>query len=115
MSVIFKLFEAQDTIHLLLICLQLDFLGNIIPFTLRLIISLLGEISECQELYTSIQKKKKKKKKSMYFSIHDVHGFQNLDLCSINRLASNKIKFESYCYYYCLKRKGRGKEAFSKI
>ena len=61
MSVIFKLFEAQDTIHLLLICLQLDFLGNIIPFTLRLIISLLGEISECQELYTSIQKKKKKK------------------------------------------------------
>lgn len=59
--------------------------------------------------------KKKKKKKSMYFSIHDVHGFQNLDLCSVNRLASNKIKFESYCYYYCLKRKGRGKEAFSKI
>lgn len=56
-----------------------------------------------------------KKKKSMYFSIHDVHGFQNLDLCSVNRLASNKIKFESKCYYYCLKRKGRGKEAFSKI
>lgn len=51
----------------------------------------------------------------MYFSIHDVHGFQNLDLCSVNRLASNKIKFESNCYYYCLKRKGRGKEAFSKI
>ena len=51
----------------------------------------------------------------MYFSIHDVHGFENLDLCSVNRLASNKIKFESYCYYYCLKRKGRGKEAFSKI
>lgn len=63
MSVIFKLFEAQDTIHLLLICLQLDVLCNIIPFTLRLIISLLGEISECQELYTCIQKKNKK---SMY-------------------------------------------------
>ena len=57
----------------------------------------------------------KKKKKCRYFSIHDVHGFQNLDLCSVNRLASNKIKFESYCYYYCLKRKGRGKEAFSRF
>ena len=59
MSVIFKLFETQDTIPLLLICLQLDVLCNIIPFTLRLIISLLGEMSECQELYTSIQEKKK--------------------------------------------------------
>lgn len=39
-----------------------------------------------------------KMKKSKQFSSHDVHGFPNLDLCSGNRLASNKIKSGSHCY-----------------
>ena len=57
MSVVFISSGTQDTVLFFLICLQLDVLPNTIPFTLRLFNSLLGEISGCQELHSSVPKK----------------------------------------------------------
>ena len=69
MSVTFISSGTQDTILFFLICLQLDVLPNTIPFTLRLFNSLLGAVSGCQELHSSVAKK------SLYIHLHQMRFF----------------------------------------